>query len=209
MFQLRRREIWRVPGALIPALALGGVFGCLWLSVRAGSLPPVFPPLDGSVSVSRACREPPAIYLFRATVIPAAIFGALWWRAASPFAGSAKRAVLILGIAGVAGFFMYALALGVPGMRPVRRVAIYVFLFLTIAAQIVFARAPAKQNFAARRFFFATCALPLICLSLLPLGAAILGDWDRAENFAEWHTLWLMLLWFPAADRFLRAAARR
>ena len=195
-------------GWLLPLLALGGIFGCLWMSVSFGTLGAVFPPLDGTVSVSRACREPPAIYLFRATVIPAAVVGALWWRMSASFAGSSRRAVLVLGIAGVAGFFLYALALGVPGANLARRIGIYIFLSLTIGAQIIFARAIAKQFSAGRKLFVVSVALPLICILLLPFGAAMLGDWDRAENFAEWHALWLMLSWFPYASNVLFSFAK-
>lgn len=197
----------RTLGWLVPMLALGGIAGCLGISIVTGNLQPVFPPVDGAVSVSRACREPPAIYLFRATVIPAAIIGAAWWWAASGFAGRARKVVLVLGVIGVAGFFVYALALGVPGGRDIRRLAIYTLLIMTISAQLIFAIANKRgsSSFAARRLLLVTCALPAICLSLLPLGAWMLEDWDRGENFAEWHALWLMLGWFPVAGHALSA----
>lgn len=198
-----------VLSCLLPLLALGGICGCLWLSVTRGELGAVFPLLDGAVSVSRACREPPAIYLFRMTVIPSAIIGALWWHMASQHLGHWRRTVVIMGLAGVTGFFIYSLALGVPGARLVRRIAIYIFLALTLSAQLIFARALAKQYSGTRYLFPATCALPLICISLLPLGAVLLDDWDRAENFAEWHTLWLMLSWFPVAGYTVLSATPR
>ena len=195
---------------LLPAIALIGVNTCLVVSIATTTITPTLPYLDGAVSISAASREPPAQYIFRLMASLTIVCGTFWWFQAGRVLYRSRWLITILGLLGVLGFLVYAVALGASDHQLTRRTAVYTFLACTIAAQVGLARSLRYQNptLAGPRFLQGYAyALPILCLSLLPLGHWLLDDWDRAENFAEWHTLWLIMSYFPCAGLVLHQVA--
>ncbi len=135
--------------AWLPAGAAGllmlAIHGGLAISVALELVPSAWPHVDGSASVSRACRGEPAVHLFRALTLPAATLVALTWPVAGAWctrALSAPRAgrwIAALGLVGALFLVLYATFLGTDGAiyRSLRRWGVYVFFGGTAVAQLV------------------------------------------------------------------------
>ena len=136
---------WWIAAAagLVPLLA---IHVCLAISIRTGAIEPGLPYIDGSTSISRACRHEPAVHVFRALVVPSATLAALtWWICAgwlgtSGLAGRrARRWVLGLGLVAAIFLLLYATSLGTQGdvYRLMRRYGVYVFFGATSIAELI------------------------------------------------------------------------
>ncbi len=157
------------------------------------------PYLDSCTSISATGREPPASYLFRATMLPAAvILAAYWWlnfvwvRSLRAQAGQAPgrglRWMLALGILACIGLVLYVTVLGVDGdtWRRQRRIGVVLFFSLTYIAQLLLVgqwwrlrpQLPRVPELLLR-------AMWLLCFMLLGAGllTVILDAWD--ENYYE------------------------
>jgi hypothetical protein len=185
-----------VAAGLAPLLA---IHACLAISIGTGALEPCFPYLDGGASVSAACRQAPAVHVFRAIVLPSATLGMLTWWICAQWLGTsglsgvrAQRWVLGLGLAAGVFLILYATALGTQGVvyRLLRRWGVYVFFGGTSIAELMVtillsrARPPTLEPWV-RRAMGAICALMLVAGPVNIVAAKVVGK-DLAANLLEW-----------------------
>lgn len=162
------------------------------------------PYIDSCTSISATGRHPPASYLFRATMLPAAVVLALYWwcnyswlRSLQPPGGSDRslRWMLVLGLLACLGLVLYVTVLGEAGAawRFQRRAGTVLFFSLTFLSQMLLSvqllalgpRLPQVQGLARGMWW--------ICCLLLALGmlTVVLQAWDgvlydSVEDAFEW-----------------------
>lgn len=161
------------------------------------------PYIDSCTSISATGRHPPASYLFRATILPAAvIFVAYWWlnrawlRSAAPaMRGRALDWMLWLGVLACFGLIAYTTVLGEAGERwqRQRRIGIVLYFSLTFLAQLLLAgqlRARAALIAQAKpyaRAMLGNCMV-LLCLGVATVIWQVLDEagYDALEDAFEW-----------------------
>ena len=182
--------------ALVPLVAIHAGWG---ISVASGAIEGGFPYLDGSTSISRACRKEPALHLFRALVLPSStLVAATWWLCAQWLARAGivgrrgRRWVLGLGLVAALFLVLYATFLGTDGAvyRWMRRFGVFVFFGGTAAAELVVtialvrARPAALEPWVARTML-AVCALMLAAGPVNVVAGRIL-ERETVANVLEW-----------------------
>lgn len=129
--------------AILPAVA---VHLCYVVAAYLGHVPWCFPYIDSCTSISAAGRGSPEIHIFRATIIPTAIFMMMYWKLVYEWfrtLGSptmrCNRAMLCFGITACFGLILYATVLGSigPEYHLQRRIGVTVFYVLTFLAQLL------------------------------------------------------------------------
>ena len=200
------------------AAPLLAVNAALLISIYYEKVPACFPYLDGEISVSRAGRNPPASYFFKAVIVPCGLLGFFYWLlAARRLAELGGRSVLSrresvmawTGAVGAALLIVYAFALGNPGdlYRFMRRVGVYAYFAGATFAQILFAvnlrelaRRGGPELVAPLRCIWAALAAMLLLAGVgLPLIYAVTGSKSVAERTVEWNYLVPMHLFFLAS----------
>jgi hypothetical protein len=172
------------------------------------------PYLEGCTSISKTGRYSPANYVFRATIIPSAVFMMIYWKLASQWLvamgdkqGAINRAILYLGIIGAVFLILYATVLGSEGhvYRLLRRYGVIIYFAFTYLAQLLMASrllylVKHLQVDLPRSIYqvkLGLCvALLVIGLISLPVRAFYGGDEfnTRLENVVEWNfALWMTL----------------
>ena len=165
-----------------------------------------FPYTDGCLSISRAARSGPGLYLVRMVMIPVAVLLLVCWRDVRRWldemaACDERRSRIIFVLGGVGAVFMvfYVTALGSEGewYRWLRRYGVTVYFGGTALAQLLLVGVlwPARKNLCNGRLAGPIIMLTgLVCLQWL-LGIAsvakrlLLDDpevMDRIENIIEW-----------------------
>ncbi len=165
------------------------------------------PYIDSCTSISATGRKPPASYVFRATMLPAAIIlMAYWWfnhvwlaelhRRAGVARSAANRWMLALGIVACVGLILYVTVLGEKGgaWALQRRIGVVLYFSLTFLSQLLLysqlrqlrEQLPPLPEFLLRGMWW-------ICIVLLATGVltVILQLWDKAwyetvEDAFEW-----------------------
>ena len=196
--------------AIVPFLAVHATY---LLAAAHGQVEWCFPYLDSCASISATGRQPPASYLFRATMLPAAvILGAYWWLShlwlgqLQRCEGHAHSAVnnwmLALGLLACLGLVLYVTVLGEAGSAWARqrRIGTVLFFSFTYVAQLLL-----LSQLRRLRGQLATVpesllrAMGLLCAARLATGVltVFLQAWDKAwyitvEDAFEW-VLALML----------------
>lgn len=164
------------------------------------------PYIDSCTSISATGRKPPASYLFRATMLPSAVFMmAYWWcshawlghlhRRAGSRAMAVNHWMLVLGILACVGLVMYVTVLGERGdaWRTQRRVGTILFFSFTFLSQLLLLDQlrrlrPTGVKPGLLKLMWCACWL-LLGLGLLTV---ILDAWDEAfyesvEDAFEWN----------------------
>ncbi len=188
--------------ALLPFLAVQATY---LLAASHGLVDWCFPYLDSCTSISATGRKPPASYLFRATMLPAAVvFVAYWWlnrawlaelrRAAGLPGRAALDWMLALGVLASVGLVLYVSVLGEAGdtWARVRRSGTVLFFSFTYLSQLLLAgqlRRLRPEGVSPRLVsgMFGLCVL----LLLLGLLTVALDAWNEAfyqtvEDAFEW-----------------------
>lgn len=189
--------------ALVPFFAVHLTY---LVAAFSGAVDWCFPYIDSCTSISATGRQPPASYLFRATMLPAAVcMAAYWWlnhawlRAENHHAGQAPTRgadwMLALGLLACLGLILYVTVLGEAGRlwAHQRRVGTVLFFSFTFLAQLLLVaqlrrlreQLPAVQGLVG--------AMWLLCQLLLFVGlvTVALDAWDGAfydtvEDAFEW-----------------------
>ncbi len=162
------------------------------------------PYIDSCTSISATGRHPPASYLFRATMLPAAAVLALYWwcnycwlRWLQPPGGRDRglRWMLALGLLACLGLVLYVTVLGEAGdaWRFQRRAGTVLFFSFTFLAQFLLSvqlRALAPQlpgvQWLARGMWWVCCLLLALGILTVVLQAWD-GVWyDSVEDAFEW-----------------------
>ena len=205
----------RIVALLAALVPLAAVHATYLVAAASGQVDWCIPYIDSCTSISATGREPPASYLFRATMLPAAaIIAAYWWlnhvwlaslHRRAGRAGRGRAAVngwmLALGLLACLGLVLYVTVLGEAGQAWARqrRAGAVLFFAFTYLAQLLLLSLVWRLGVwrpPLRRWLLPS--MWLLCGSLLLLGilTLILDAWDGAwydsvEDAFEW---WLALL---------------
>ena len=164
-----------------------------------------FPYIDSCTSISATGRKPPASFLFRATMLPAAVvMMAYWWlnyswlghlqRRQGNTGQWANRWMLGLGLVACIGLILYVTVLGERGevWRTQRRVGTILFFSFTFLSQLLMLAQLAALGVAgvSERLLTAMRAV-LVTLLLLGLLTVALDAWNEqwyetVEDAFEW-----------------------
>lgn len=196
-----------VIAGLLPLIA---IHLCYWLAASNGHVEWCIPYFHSCTSISAAGRQPPEFYVFKALMIPAAVFiAAYWWYTcqwltALGCSGKHTRSiVLVIGIVGCLGLVLYSVMLGAIGdlYRLQRRLGVTTFFALTYLAQVAIIHLLGKIAYVREQLRFCYSALKALSLMIFLLGIAALGIsaydeqiYDGVEDAFEWIvTLFLCL----------------
>ena len=195
---------------LLPIIAANAAY---LIGVSNGHLPSCIPYLEGCTSISSTGRQPPESLVFRATIIPAAVFMAAYWHlnyawlmAIGDRPTFGNRAMLWLGIIAAIFLIVYTVALGFigPEYAMQRRIGVTFFFSFTFFAQLLLAHRINQLMQTGKYAFLETPyrAKMVICILMLSLGVistplkAIFPDKYYLEMIIEWNFALLMYLYF-------------
>lgn len=179
------------------------------IAMQLGLVPACNPFLEGCTSISATGREFPASLAFRATMLPAAAFMAMFWVAAWHWlrrlgapSSITLHAIPAAGLVAALFLIVYVTFLGTQSevYSFMRRFGVIHFFAFTYLAQLLIVRVLYRlpgPSLPERRWMLGFCA------ALLALGlASILVDlthWDtnEVENVLEWNGALLLMAMFP------------
>jgi hypothetical protein len=196
----------RIVALLAALLPFFGVHLTWLLAASQGLVEWCNPYIDSCTSISATGRKPPASYLFRATMLPAAVvLAAYWWCSyawlrslAGTEAATSQRPLrwmLALGLLASIGLILYVTVLGEAGdtWRAQRRAGTVLFFAFTFISQLLLSaelqrlapQLPTCQRLARSMWY--------LCCILLTLGllTVVLQAWDKVfyggvEDAFEW-----------------------
>ena len=201
--------------ALLPAVA---VHVCYLLAVHLGHVSWCFPYFPDCVSISAVGRHSPESFVFRAAIIPTAVFMMIYWKLSFEWLKTLgtqrtlfNRSMLWLGMTAGFGLFIYASVLGEVGQlyRLQRRVGMTLFYIFTSLAQLLMTVqiASVVKTRGARMSAPVLRSLVAISGAVATLGAmsllswAFYDDYRRYEDAFEWG-LTLLILAHPFVTYF-------
>jgi hypothetical protein len=208
------RAFWSAGVAgILPILAVNLAF---WMNVQDG-LAGCFPYLEGCHSVSRAVRDGPGLWLFKALALPTAVAMAMtWWWLPPSLSGPWT---LRLGVVGALALAVYAATLGTDGelYKWMRRYGVVLYFGLTGIAQLLVANRLWRSRNARKRHRIPTSQVVYGVLVLFTWGTGLLSAFkrrlfddpliiDRVENAAEWNFALGLALLFVALAAVLRTS---
>jgi len=194
--------------ALLPAI---GIHVSYLLAAQFGHVPWCFPYIDSCTSISAVGREGPERYIFRASIIPTAIFMMVYWRLSCEWLRTLgghmtnwNRVMLYLGLAASIGLILYATVLGSVGeeFRVQRRIGVTIFYICTFVAQFLMtgqlvALVKSQPSVIPVRI---SRLLAWICVMVALLGLTSLSLWafydghNRIDDAFEWLLTLLLQL---------------
>jgi hypothetical protein len=183
-----------------------------------------WPYLDGCVSISRASRSGPGLYLFRAVMLPCTVLLLLFWKDVRSWLSSLDccrpkmgRMIFYLGAVGAVSLVFYVTALGSEGewYRWLRRYGVTVYFGGTVLAQLLLVWALWPQR---HRLLSGRLARPVRVLTALVTMQWSMGVFsvikrlvvtdpdlvDRIENIVEWFFALPMALAFVVVGWMFR-----
>ncbi len=173
------------------------------VSASEGYVPWCVPDWDSCTSISATGRSGTAFYIFKITMIPAAILLMWYWKLTARKLerfGNTGNTILIIGVIGAIFLIVYTIALGAVGdmFRLQRRVGIIIFFTFTYLAQLLFICRVEK-------FAFVDPTRPIqltICSTVLAIGLltfvldVTLENYDEYEDAFEWIIALLLQCYF-------------
>jgi hypothetical protein len=177
------------------------------------------PYIDSCTSISATGRSPPESYLFKALMIPSAMFlAAYWWYSCHWLVAlgctARKRRMILLAIAIAAsvGLIVYSVMLGSIGenYRLHRRIGVTTFFGLSYLAQLLITNLLGNTHLIRQRYSRWLQSLEISCLTVLLVGLtsiaiSIIDDdlYHRIDDAFEWtinlllctHVVISALLW--------------
>lgn len=168
------------------------------------------PYLESCTSISATGRLPPASFVFKSLMIPAAILLAIYWqlnshwldKLGSSFKGS-QRAIAILGAVAAAALIMHAVFLGATGAdyRKLRHLGVFLFSGLTLAAQVLLTRllnrlASIKIRFGRQLFWLSGLLLMDLLLGVASVMIQLFdaNAYDAISDAFAWNFILLLCL---------------
>jgi len=196
---------------LLPLVTIHTTFA---VSVLQGFVEPCMPYWDSCTSISRTGRHGTSYFIFKGTMLPAAVLGImLWWLSARWMRqlGIHTRGVACLpwlGLIACAALGAYTLALGHEGdgFNLIRRIGVVLYFSITYICELLVSAGLRSHP------KWAPVGEKLMKLCLVTLGVGILSVviegaapdlHDQIDDAIEWilaflinlHALWIALLW--------------
>lgn len=173
------------------------------ISAYEGYVPWCIPYWDSCTSISATGRHGMAYYIFKGTMIPAAMLLMWYWIMAARKLNRFGRTVHVIPVIGVIGaifLIVYTLALGATGdtFRLQRRIGIIIFFTFTYLAQLLFTSR-------VKKLALADPTLPIqlmLCTIVLSMGIltllldVTLESYDNYEDAFEWVIALLLQCYF-------------
>lgn len=191
------------------------------ISIAADNAVACIPYLEGCVSISAANREPPAVWLFRVTMIPEAFLLAWLWSLCSQWliaSGDPRRAriqsIRLSGMVGALFLILYASFLGTEGefYTFLRRFGATLFFALTYLAQLLFTYRIMAGIQKGRLTVPGWVWKGMFGTTMLLLGGGLTSipvqhyfDINAVENAIEWGFALLMMVYFFLVAALLRS----
>lgn len=172
------------------------------LSVAAGSVEWCLPHIHSCTSISATGREPPAYFVFKGMMIPAAVLLILyWWLSVGWLRGlnsrwvSAGSIIMALGLLAGVGLIFYSTMLGAIGelYSLQRHIGVVVFFGCGFFAQLLITAALQRLP-AIRQYHRGMMQLSTVCLLLL-LGLALMNVLISMLDHSLYKTLDNALAW--------------
>lgn len=196
---------------LIPLLTIHATFA---ISVMEGYVSWCIPYWDSCTSISRTGRYGTSYFIFKGTMLPAALLGMLFWWLNGQWLrqlGVDSRSVAWipwLGLVACVALAAYTLALGHEGDRfnLVRRIGVVLYFSLTFIAELLISGAlkshPRWHSDGKNLLRLCELTLAVGILSVI-LTAVVPHIYSKIDDAFEWvlallinlHALWLALLW--------------
>ena len=184
--------------SLVPLLTINISF---LIAASLEHIPSCFPYLDGCTSISSTGRQPPENYVFRAAMMPVAVFMALYWvlnyhwlRVLGDKVRWPRIAILILGIVAAIFLISYTTVLGAIGeiYQTQRRIGVTVFFSFTFLAQLILTSRlwELKKKYALDSLGQVPETQLLLCSTMLLLGLISIPlsiITPGADNIIEWN----------------------
>ncbi len=203
--------------ALIPLITIHATFA---VAVFEGYISWCIPYWDSCTSISRTGRYGTAYFIFKGTMLPAALLGILFWwlngrwllQLGTP--GRGQSWIPWLGLVACVALAAYTLALGheSEGFNLTRRIGVVLYFSLTYIAQLLISSAlkdhPRWRESGKRLLWLSEVTLAVGFLSVI-LTAAVPDLYSQIDNAFEWvlallinlHALWVALLWRQSSFR--------
>ncbi|SFL83106.1 hypothetical protein [Marinobacter zhejiangensis] len=197
--------------ALIPLLTIHLTY---LVSAMEGHVPWCMPYLESCTSISRTGRHGTAYFIFKGTMLPAAILGMLFWwlnphwlRQLGATPGRLGW-ITLLGVTACLALVLYTLVLGHvgDGFRLLRRTGVVLYFSLTYLAQLLLSQALSGAPGWRRRGqgLLTLCVVTLSVAMLTVVLQVVAYDFYQGiEDSFEWiiallvnaHALWVAVLW--------------
>jgi hypothetical protein len=200
--------------ALIPILA---IHTCYLVAAHNGHVPWCIPYIDSCTSISATGRQNPEYFIFKASMIPAAMLMMLFWFLCYEWLqnfdtrnGIGVLTIPILGIVAAVFLILYTTMLGAVGelYQLERRIGVIVYFTFTYLAQLIFTyqvNQLNKQRQVTSKYLFGS----LLSLNILVLLIGILSlilqllitNYDLIEDAFEWVLALLIHVYFLVVFR--------
>ncbi len=210
-------KLHRLP-LLIFLVSFTGVAVSLWLSRSFGLVEHCRVFIDGCISISASGRQEPAVFVFRATIIPVGVLLMLvWWLnvrwlALVAHVGRMQRvAIHLLGTASPLLLICYIALIGSAGEidHAIRQTVITSYFPATLLAKIMLARTLLNERHPAVPLWLPLTML-LVAATLLTLAVAsvifaqLLDDPSVAHNRMQWSGTLAFSAWYLLLARAWR-----
>ncbi len=202
-------KVHRFP-ALIFIVSFTGVAISLWLSRSFDLVEHCRVFIDGCISISASGRQEPAVFVFRATIIPVGVLLMLvWWLNAQwlKLMGHTSRvqqvAIQVLGTASPILLICYIALIGSAGEidHAIRQTVITTYFPATLVAKIILAslllsRCPAELPRWLPRAMLAIAVIVLGMAVASVIFDALMDDPSVAHNLMQWHGTTAFSAWY-------------
>lgn len=194
---------------LLPAIAVHLAY---LISAVTGQVPWCIPYLEGCTSISRASRQEPAVFVFRALILPAAVFMMLYWRMVREWLAAlgdgesrVTRALPYLGFAACMFLILYATFLGSQGeaYQLLRRYGIALHFGLSGVTQLLMLERIYRLRIAGVVFpdhspqFLLAWGMGMCIVAIANVPISHFGS-DDLEDVVEWMFVLFMYAFFCA-----------
>ncbi|MEE4277036.1 MAG: hypothetical protein V2I82_01060 [Halieaceae bacterium] len=211
---MQTRSISRLPllvalgCALLPFLA---VHLSYLLAADTGHVPWCLPYVDSCTSISATGRNAPASFVFKGSMLPAAMLIAVFWwlqadwLRATGDSGNRVTWMRALGCVASLGLVLYVIVLGEVGdwWRTQRKIGTVLFFSFTYLAQLLFADALRRQQQPSPGVIATSKRMLGVCVLMLAIGiGSVISETfnepvhDRIEYAIEWVLALLLQLNF-------------
>lgn len=206
-------QLWwmALAAALIPFVTIHTTY---FVSAMQGHVDWCVPYWESCTSISRTGRHGASYFIFKGTMLPSALLGALFWwlnnRWLRQLGASGKGVVWLpwLGLVACIALASYTLALGHRGdeFQLIRRIGVVLYFALTFIAQLLLSASLQTVPHWSRQgdYLLRLCQVTLaVGIFSVLLDAVAHAFHERFEDAFEWvlallvntHALWIAILW--------------